>query len=177
MKGDDKMGKGSLKSYLIYIALCFVTFLLLFLFVNNIKKTDLEKESVLNGVIPEIGEDNIVLNLQNYSVDNSKFVLYILHPDNEHFNEQLRDYVVENQPIYPIVYIYSSNLNKQIINQLKNELLSSHLQYLSDECFLQSNFYLFSDGKIKDVLHKEEKDIQIEDVKVYLDSLGDVAND
>ena len=171
------MEKGSFKSYLIYIILCLITFALIALFINGVKRNDNEIENVLNGFMPEIGEKDIVLNLKSYAVDNSLFVLYISDIENEKFDKQFKDYLTNNPSPYPIIYVDSNNLNKKIIRDLRDELSSGTTEMISEDAFLHANLFLIENGEIKSSLYENERNINIIDVDNYFKIIGGVEND
>lgn len=150
-------------------------FLLTVVAVFFLKKLYENKEKMGNttnermDILYEIKEND----LKSYLVENRRIIIYTsdsLNPSIEDFEKDFRNYIVENELSKEIIYLnlnqvssnfYDSLKERYFIENLKNDNISTQ----------QANIYLFEDGKIEEVLYKEESFISLKDVIVFLDRI------
>lgn len=137
----------------------------------------LVKETVLNGYLFEIVEEDIVLSLKSYSFENSSFVLYISNGDSV-FEKEFKNYIESYNLVDKIIFLNGWNkLNSNFAVKFKKEMFDSRIQDISVDALQQANLYYFENGKIVSLLYKDKQKISMLDVKNYLESIGDVIDD
>ena len=171
------MRKIPFKNYVLYFMLCIFTFLLLFLFVNKVKRMDKMQTSVLSGFLYEIKQEDFILNLKSYALDNPSFILYISNHRNSTFDLEFKQYVIENELIDNIIYFDGWNqLNNNFVKVFRSEFFSSNMD-INLMGLKQTNLYTYQEGNIVNVLYKNKQEIDMNDVKLYLESYGDANYD
>lgn len=166
------------KNYWIYFSICCVTLGLLLLFINKVNTMGLTKKSILSGSLYEITEESALLNLKSYAIDNPSFFLYISNHSSTAFELEFQKYIVNTDLQDNIVYLNGWNkLDTEFVKKFQNELFDSSLNNISYLYLKQSNLYFFKDGKVIDILYQERKNIVIEDVKKFIESIGEKNND
>ena len=172
------MKKIPVRNYIIYACICVVTILLLFFFVNIVKQIQISKGSVLSNFLHEVNNEDVLINLSNYAVDNPNFYLYIANSADEEFEEEFRKYIIEHGLKTQIVYFNAYNkLDKKFIKEFKRKFFSSELQKIDEKSLIQSNLYTYEDGKIVDVLYENSQKINLIDVKIYMERNGEIVYD
>ncbi len=139
---------------------------------------NISKNSVLNGFLYEITEDDIILNLESYSIDNPSFFLYILNHNNSSFDSQFKDFIISNNLNEDIIYLNGWNkLTTKFATSFKANMFVDSLKDFPIVALKQSNIYFFENGKVVSALYDEKNNINIEDVKKYIESFGEHNND
>lgn len=172
------MRKIPIKNYFIYLAICFITLFLLMYFVQRVGRMDMLKSSALSGVLFEIADEDVFLNLKSYSLENSDFFLYISHEPESSFEESFKDYINARGLKEDIIYLNGWNkLDKDFVGQFKKEMFAVQLKNVSLKALTQSNLYYFKNGKVVSLLYDEVRDINMNDVNSYIESFGEIESD
>lgn len=156
-----------------YFSICVVTILLLFVFANRVNIMANLKKSVLDEVLYEVTDDNVLLNIENYSIDNPVFFLYISN-NTDSFEADFKEYIISNNLSKNIIYFDGfSKLNTSLVSEFKNYLFIDSLKSISTNSLKQSNLYFFKNGKVINILYKEKRSINIDDVANFIESIGE----
>lgn len=171
------------KNYVFVSLICFVTLILAFYFLYIYKRNQniAVESSVLSGYVLELGEKEIMTNLDNYIVDNPDTVLYVSYGEGEYlenFERELKELVINYNIKSDLVFV---NLNlvsqKNFLNELKEKFFSEDLNNNYIKLEKQPNFFMFKDGEIVKVLYYAENKINIDDVKKFFVNEGVITND
>lgn len=171
------MRKIPLKNYLIYLVICIITFALLFFFVARVHNMEIEKKSDLSGFVHQLPNEDTLINLKNYAIDNPNFFLYISnHNGGSSFEKDFKNYILSCNLKESIVYLNGWNkLNTKFVKNFKNDLFDYSVKNVDIFALMQSNIYEFKDGMVVNILYKNKKSINIEDAKKFIESSGDVS--
>lgn len=171
------------KNYILVIVICLTTLIitsyLTYLYKKN-EKTIVEP-SVLSGYVLELGEKEIMNNLENYVLDNPDTVLYVSYGEGKYLNNfenELKD-LVKSYNIKSELVFLNLNLvsNRNFLNDLKEKFFSADLNNNYIKLEKQPNLFLFKGGKIVKVLYYAENKINIDDVKKFLINEEVIKND
>lgn len=167
------------KNYYLLALLVVVTLSLLYFCVNWYQKYQNSKLSQpeIATVISEVKKEE----LSNYLMDNPNIVIYFTISEDEKvraFEKDLKKYILDYDLQEQIVYVntstidgdsfYSDFVDNYFANDLKRKNLT--LAYVP-------NMVVVKDGKVQDILVKYESDINLDDVKRFLNQNEVVEND
>jgi len=162
-----------LKNYLIlillFIGLIFVTYYLIDWY-NEARKYS--SNSLLNDFFYTVKLDEV----DSYLVDNPNTVIYLADSydhNNDDFEEDFKQYVIENNIKKEIIFI--DNHNNKGYATLEQHL-SEHLKNENIGIVNDNNILVVKDGKITDILYKNNDNIKLTDVVNFL-SVNGVEND
>lgn len=172
------MRKIPMKNYFIYLLICLLTFCFLFLFVSRVKKAEIVKHSILNGFLYALSQQEVIENLDSYVIDNPNFFLYIANHSDENFEKDFKNYIIDNDLKEHIIYFNGWNqLDDNFANEFINNFVDSRFKSLDLKVYKQSNIYTYQNGKVVDMLYTKRANINIEDVKKYIEKYGDEIYD
>lgn len=118
-----------------------------------------------------------VRELDNYLTDNPDIIIYLTNSydkTNDIFETEFKQYITENNLKKEFIYIDNrknkdySDIEEYLSEDLKNKNIG-----IND----RTNLLIIRDGKITDILHKNNKKINMVDVKIFLKNNGVIAND
>lgn len=165
------------KNYFIFLGICVVTCLAVIFFINRVNFIEKSGKSPLSGILSEISNENMLLNLESYSLENPSFILYISNNDTL-FEEEFKDFIISNNVTKNIVFLNGwGRLNIDFLKDFQNNLFDEKMKNISISALKQSNLYFFKSGKVVDLLYYEAHDIGINDVKVFIESVEGDGND
>ena len=163
------MRKIPMKNYIIFGVLVIATLTIVF----SIRKTYLDKleyekstNETLN-ILSSVNEDE----LETFLVENRDIVLYMSPSGDDtisDFENELRKYILNNQLAQNIIYLNTRNATSSFFKNFKNKYFSNNLKSADIEIVNQPNMFLIENGKIVSVMYNNKKDINIEDVKKFL---------
>ena len=172
------MRKISLKNYFIYLLLCILTFCLLYLFIFRVKKSEIVKHSILSDFLYEIPQQDVIENLSSYVIDNPNFFLYIANHSDEQFENEFKNYIIDNNLKEHIIYFNGWNqIDSEFVSDFKKNFVVSYFKSIDSKAYKQSNIYTYQNGKVVDMLYNKKVKINIEDVKNYIEKYGDKIYD
>lgn len=171
------MRKIPMKNYFIFIGICAFTCLFAVFFIKRINFVLMSDESSLSGILPEISNENMFLNLESYSLENPSFILYISNDDTL-FEEEFKDFIINNNVIRNMVFLNGlGKLDTKFLNDFQNNLFDEKLKNISLSALKQSNLYFFENGKVVNILYYEKYNINMNDVKLFIESVGGYSSD
>lgn len=157
------------KNYIILLGLSIGTIILL-VYISSLYKSyqlNKDKDYEIQTVLSTITIDD----LDNYIQENPNVIIYISKSDNELidiFEIDFKKYIKEKELSSEIVYLNTSNIaisdRDKIAAYFNDEFKRLPLDLLDN-----SNLLLFKDGKIVDIMYLIKKDIDIKDVKLFLE--------
>lgn len=171
------------KNYIIVGIISVLTVVLVGYFAFWYKETKeyVENNSIMTGYLSEIGEDQLIDNLSNYILDNPNAVLYVSNGNDlslKDFEKEFKMYINDNNIKQTFVYIDLNKVkNKKIVDEFKDNFLSTKLNFYDIELDRQPNLFVFEDGKIQSALYYTRHLINMDDVKLFLRNEGVVEND
>lgn len=137
--------------------------------------------SIMTGYLSEIGEDAIVVNLNNYILDNPNIALYMSYGNDssiKDFENEFKNFINENNIKQSFIYIDLNRVDdKNFINDFKDNFFADELKKKNVEVRKQPNLFIFKDGKIESVLYYTKQLINMVDVKTYLEKQEVIEND
>lgn len=140
-----------------------------------------QNNSIMSGYLLEIGEQEIINNLENYVLDNPNTILYISYGNDskiKQFEIGFKNMIEENNLKSSFIYIDLNKVpNKTFESEFREKFFSDELNNLNVEKLNQPNLLVFEAGKVKKLLYYTEKDITIEAVKKFLISEEVIVND
>lgn len=150
-------------NYIIYAVIVVFTLFIVFfakkLYENGIN----EKSTKRINSIYEIKEKD----LDNYIIENPNIVIYMSNSKDESlvkFEKEFDEYVKTNNLNKNIVYIDLKSVSKNFSKNIKNKLnINSEYDFNN-----KPNMIILEDSEVKTVLYYTEKNINIEDVKLFL---------
>lgn len=171
------------KNYILAGIICVLTIIiasyLAFWYKSN--KEYNENNSIMTGYLLEIGEDEVILNLTNYVLDNPNTILYMSYGNDatvKDFEKEFKNVINEYNIKASFIYIDLNMIsNKKFSSELKDTFFSEELINKGIEVLKQPNLFIFEDGKIIDVLYSAKQQINIDDIKRYLTSKEVINND
>lgn len=158
------------KNYYILAIITIITIGLVFYLANwyRISQDNKPGETVLSGTVSEVKASE----LSNYLLDNPNKVVYFASSKdetNDDFEKELKKYLLKEEISDEFIYLdtsevedasfYNDFVDKYYDKELKNKNIA--LDYFP-------NMILVKEGKVKDVLIKYDTDIEIDDVKDFL---------
>lgn len=166
------------KNYIAFILLCIGTLLLTFILINQLSSFNDSKENLNSKYFYQIGNKNVLENLQNYSLDNPNFILYISFKEDEKFEKELSQYIADISLNNKIVYLKAGNdFNSNFISNFSSKFFSSTVSYSNYDFMEQSNMYKFENSKITNNLYSAKKKINIDDARLFIERNGEFIND
>ena len=155
------MEKGSVKNYIILFLIVVVTIIITFYILSWYHNYDtLENKTPVIDSVSSLQYND----LSNVSKERDMFILYACRT----LEEQLNDYLVENNLTDDILY-----LNLGYDKDENNYVYEIYNKYKSQELVKKLNTYpimfLFSNGKIIDLLSNKKCPIDIEDIKTFIE--------
>lgn len=137
--------------------------------------------SIMTGYLLEMGEDEIVVNLSNYILDNPNTVLYMSYgndPSVKDFENEFKNFISKNNIKQSFIYIDLNRVDdKNFINDFKNNFFDDGLKNKNVEVKKQPNLFVFKEGKIESALYYTKQSINMTDVKIYLENKEVIEND
>lgn len=177
------MNKVSKKDYLIVGVISILTFVVVgyFAFWYTETREYNENNSIMTGYLLEIGEEEVINNLDNYILDNPNTVLYVSYGNDtsvKDFEKEFVDYINKENIKSLFIYIDLNRISdKNFINDFKNKFFSTDLKDKNVEINKQPNLFIFKNGKIENMMYFTKQNIKIADVKNYLEEQGVIEND
>lgn len=177
------MKKVPKKNYVIVGIVSFLTFVIIgyFPFWYNETREYKANNSIMTGYLLKIGEDEILVNLSNYILDNPNTVLYMSYGNDssvKDFENDFKKFINENNIKQLFIYIDLNMVdNKNFIDDFKNNFFTDELKNKNVEVKKQPNLFIFKDGKIDSALYYTKQSISMLDVKVYLENQEVIEND
>jgi hypothetical protein len=159
------------KNYFIFAAIAILSFVIVFNLAKIYKDIKNEKNtSEINLTIFEVLESEI----DEFLTENDSKIIYFAYSQNKDildFEEDLKKYVVKNQIENNFVYL---DLSKTSLNfqtsfsksYLKNDFKDIKLEY--------PNMIYFKDGVAASALYFLETEINIEDVKLFIEQIEEL---
>ena len=162
------------KNYIFLVILCLVTFFVVTYLVNWYKtsKEFYVETSIMSSFLAEIKETEI----ENYILENPEGVIYISYNDgkiNGKFETKLKEYILKEDIKSEFVYFDCTNLEAVFFNEFQNKYF---VNTLKDETISYPNFLIVEEGKIVDMLYGNERELDINDVKSFLEKNGVTKN-
>lgn len=157
------------KNYIILLGLSIGTIILL-VYISSLYKSyqlNKDKDYEIQTVLSTITIDD----LDNYIQENPNVIIYISKSDNELidiFEIDFKKYIKEKELSSEIVYLNTSNIAISDRDKIA-AYFNDEFKRLSLDLLDNSNLLLFKDGKIVDIMYLTKKDIDIKDVKVFLE--------
>ncbi len=146
-----------IKNYLILIVILVITIVAVFYARNYYLQTKeyYSDNSVMLDVVREIHEDEI----NNYTLENPKFILYTASEQNENiksFENSLKNFIATEQLNNDIIYLNLDETNK---NKLKNTLKKIASSKLKNKITIDSavSIYIVDNGQIIKVINNAQK--------------------
>lgn len=159
------------RNYVLAVFLFLLTIVAVFFF-KRLYENKEKMESTTNerlDILYEIKEND----LKSYLVENRRIIIYTsdsLNPSIEEFEKDFRNYIVENELSKEIIYLNLNQVSSNFYATLKERYLIEDLKK-NNIVTEQANIYLFEDGKIVEVLYKEEASISLKEVVAFLDRI------
>ncbi len=159
-----------MKNYIFVMIIFIITTVITLICVKNFNESKdyLGEDSLLKGVIAEVKFNEF----SDYITDNPNVVIYAVDSGNaidDDFEQKFKQYIIDEQ------------LNSEIVClQIKNEDLAEFNSDVTNKYFSQTlkkqgikqiqlpNIIVVELGKVIDILYKDSKSIEIEDVKDFL---------
>ena len=177
------MKKVPKKNYITVLLISVLTFVIVGYFAfwyTETKEYD-DSNSIMDGYLLEIGENEIIVNLSNYIIDNPNTVLYVSYGNDSHiknFEKEFKKYINDNNIKHSFVYVDLNRLDdNNFTNEFKDNFFSNELKNKNFKLEKQSNLFVFKAGKIKSILYYSKQPINMVDVNVYLENEGIIDYD
>lgn len=157
------------KNYIILFGLSIGTVILL-IYVSSLYKSyqfSKDKNYEIQSVLSTITMSDV----DNYIQENPNIVLYISNSDNESVNSfetEFKKYIKDNDLSHEIVYLNTTGITNDDFNKIANYYNDAY-KVMSINLLGTSNLLFFEDGKIEDIMYLSNKDINIADVKIFLE--------
>lgn len=177
------MKKVPKKNYIIVAIMSILTFVIAgyFAFWYTENKEYNENNSIMTGYLLEIGEDEILVNLSNYLLDNPNTVLYMSYGNDssvKDFENEFKEFINKNNIKQSFIYIDLNRVDdKNFINDFKNNFFNNELKNKNFEVRKQPNLFIFKEGKVENALYYTKQSINMVDVKIYLENQEVIEND
>lgn len=164
----------SKKNYLILVLVILATLFLIF-FIREKYLVIKEYESMTNERIDfifEVKEEE----LDSYLMENSDVVIYMASSSDDtiaNFELELKDYILEQQLGKEVVYINLNNVSDNFLEELEEKYFSVNLKASKLKLINQPNMVIVENRRVVSVMYNDTKQININDVKKYLDKYID----
>ncbi len=158
------------RNYII-LAIIIISTIVAVLAIKRIYENNKEYESNTNkrlDILYEIKEDD----LESYLVENRDIVIYVSNSKQEDivtFEEEFKNYIVENELSKEFVYLNLDMVSSNFYNNLENKYLVDYLKGKKDILNDQENILIIEEGKIKAILYEGKSSISFNDVKKFLE--------
>lgn len=138
-------------------------------------------DSVMSGYLLEIGEEELIVNLTNYILDNPNTVLYMSYNSdstNKVFETEFKNFIADNNIKQSFIYIDLNKVDdKNFISDFQANFFSDNLKKQNVKLKKQPNLFIFKDGKVESSLYYTNQPINMFDVKIYLQNQEVIDND
>ena len=177
------MRKTPKKNYIIVGIISILTIIIVGYFTFWYKETKEynDNHSIMSGYLLEMGEDEVIVNLSNYVLDNPDAVLYISYGNDievKEFENEFKKFIHQNDIKQLFIYIDLNRIkDKKFINDFKNTFFDEELKNKNVVIEKQPNIFIFKDGKVESALYYTKQKINMMDVKSYLENKEGVEND
>lgn len=158
------------KNYVFLVILCIVTFLVITYLVNWYKtsKEFYVEKSIMSDFLAEAKD----VELANYILENPEVVIYISYNDgkiNGKFEKKLKEYILKEDIKSYFIYFDCTNLSSDFLMNFQNEYFEDSLKKVK---LSYPNLLIVNNGKIIDILYKDENRLDMKDVKSFLEKNG-----
>lgn len=162
------MRKISTKNYVIYTIIVLITIaVVIFLSKWYEIKKDGQTTHRMNS-IAEIKETD----LDNYLVENPSIIIYLSNSNKEElkdFESEFNKYILKNNLNKKMIYIDLNGVSENFDKKLKNKLgIDSSSSYLNVNFSEDENIIIIEDSQLVSILYNTGKNINMDDVKVFL---------
>lgn len=140
-----------------------------------------QSNSIMSDYLLQIGEQEIINNLENYVRDNPNTILYMSYGDDneiKQFEVEFKKIIEDNNLKSSFIYADLNKISKKVFeNEFREKFLGDEIKKMNIQKLKYTNLLVFEDGKINKLLYYTEKDISIEAVKKFLISEGVITDD
>lgn len=171
------------KNYIIVGIIATATIVVLGYFVFWYKNNQeyYKNNSVMSGYLSEVQEDGIIDNLTNYVLDNPNGLLYISFGNDssiKNFENDFKNLIGKYNIKSNFIYVdLNSVTDKNFIKNIQENFFSTDLKNKNINLTKQSNIFVFENGNIVDVLYNSKQQINLDDVKRFLEKHEVIEND
>lgn len=165
------------KNYVILAVIIVVTVIVVFYMKSwYITTTEhYENNSIMLEVANEINENE----LDNYTLENPKFILYISSGKNQNiksFEKQMKKIIIDKELENTTLYLNSDTINKENLNTKLQKYASNETIKQKINMNSQISIYIFENGKIIRTIINAEKSSP-DQIKTLLTKYGVIDND
>lgn len=130
------------------------------------------ESSIMTNFLGEIKESEI----ENYILENPEIVIYISNDQEDEtkkFEKKLKNFIIKEEVKSHFIYLDCNNISSEFMkkfqkNYFKDSLKTLYLSY--------PNLLIVNDRKIVDILYKLDQEVDINDVKQFLEKNGVLDN-
>lgn len=162
------------ENYILLAAIAVVSFVVVFSVANSYK----EAREIYNNtsVMPTVLSEVLVEELDSYLLEHESIAIYFSSSKDQEvkkFEEQFKKMIIKEQIASEIVYVDTNKIvDQNFYNTFITKYFSSELKNQKSNLDIIPNIVVFDEYKVRYVMYRNPKNINLEDVERFLLTTG-----
>jgi hypothetical protein len=159
------------KNYVIFAIISLLSFALVYN-LGKWYKNNVYEEEIMTTVITEVLGDEF----DAFIIENSNIVVYMASSEEDNINDfekEFKKYIIKEELQGEIIYFDISKYNNEAFyNDFHNRYFNQSLLESNKKLTYFPNIVVFQEHKVTSMLYENSKDINISDVKIFIENSG-----